>query len=643
MKKLECSKGARITAVLLAALTLFLAAVSGFGIALIYELELYSYELDEAKESYIDGILYGYAYRIADAYRTGYVFGDTSQAEAKQNMMAVIYEKNLDFELRRDGVAVYKSYAGHAPQSENIKRIPVLDSNDGEYSVTFYVHASKKYVDPFVVAEEWIPVLHSIRYWIIVICAVSALLSFLCWLFALSAAGKRRESEGYVMTMFDKVPLDIIAVAAFFAVIAEIMIYEYNCDIGDVFVATLICVYAFVDSIIITLLSMTAKVRIMTKTFISNNVITRLLKLMQRLLGYMWRFAVKAAKLAVRVIRTIPFFWRTLLTFTGMFAVSFVIAGIISSHDDIGAVMFFIFWAVVITGACYAGWNMTRLKTGAQRISKGDLDYKIDTQYLLFDFREHAENLNSIGDGMALAVEERMRGERFKTELITNVSHDIKTPITSIISYVDLLKKCDIENEDAKGYIEVLDRQAAKLKKLTEDLVTASKASSGVVTVDAKPCELGILVGQAAGEYEEKLTAAGLHLIVNVPEHPVTIMADGKLMWRVFDNLMSNVVKYSLPGSRVYFTLAEADGVATVTLSNISREPLMRGADELTERFVRGDESRHTEGSGLGLSIAKSFVELQGGTLTVTSDADLFRVTVRMKSAECRVQNVKKT
>lgn len=627
MKKLQCRRGARITAVILAAVTLLIAVASVFGTVLVYDMGLYSYELDDAddaKKMNVDNMLYSYAYRITEAYREGYVHENMSQTDAKAAMESVIYEKNLDFELYRSGELLYQSYAGYPPESEYTSMQGVMDTRGGEYSVKFYVHAVKEYVDEFAFAEEWTAVLYNMRYRIIVIGVVSLLLSFLCWLFAVSAAGKRRETEGYVLSMFDRVPLDLMLAIVLFAGFIEVAIFDSYCwYTDDLLTAIFAGIFAFVDSIIVTLLSMTVKVRIMTKTFINNNVITRSGKFVLRLLR-------RTGGMMRSIIRAVPFFWRTLAVVIGVFAVDFILVVAVANSSGEALVLYFIVWIVFIAAACFAGWNMSRLKTGARRISEGDLEHKIDTQYLLFDFREHAENLNSIGDGMSAAVEERMRGERFKTELITNVSHDIKTPITSIINYVDLLKKCELENEDAKGYIEVLDRQSARLKKLTEDLVTASKASSGVVAVDAKPCELGILVGQAAGEYEEKLAEAGLRLVVSVPEYPVTVMADGKLMWRVFDNLMSNAVKYSLPGTRVYFTLTDTDEYAMVTVSNISRDPISRGAEELTERFVRGDESRHTEGSGLGLSIAKSFVELQGGTFGITTDSDLFKVTVRM-------------
>ena len=225
-------------------------------------------------------------------------------------------------------------------------------------------------------------------------------------------------------------------------------------------------------------------------------------------------------------------------------------------------------------------------------------------------------------------MEERLKSERFRTELITNVSHDIKTPLTSIINYVDLLQKEQPESETQREYLEVLARQAAKLKKLTEDLIEASKASTGALPVSREKLELGVLLDQTAGEYAEKLNSAELTPVVTKPVEPVYVLADGRQLWRVFDNLMNNVVKYALPGTRVYISLAHGDGKASVTFRNISREALNISVEELTERFVRGDSSRSTEGSGLGLSIAMSLTKLQNGEMTLSVDGDLFKVTL---------------
>lgn len=269
--------------------------------------------------------------------------------------------------------------------------------------------------------------------------------------------------------------------------------------------------------------------------------------------------------------------------------------------------------------------NSRAVVGGAAKLADGDLDYKIKTKLLFFHWKDLGEKLNRIGDGMAAAVEDRMKSERMKTELITNVSHDLKTPITSIISYVALLKKPDVDEATRLEYLDVLDRQSAKLKKLTEDVVEASKAASGVITVHRETLNAAELLQQCVGEFGARLRDVGLEPVVRLPKEATNISADGNLLWRVLENLMTNVIKYAQSGTRVYFDLDVREGKVRITSKNVSREPLNITADELMERFVRGDSSRHSEGSGLGLSIAKSLTELMEGELNLILDGDLFK------------------
>ena len=221
-----------------------------------------------------------------------------------------------------------------------------------------------------------------------------------------------------------------------------------------------------------------------------------------------------------------------------------------------------------------------------------------------------------------------MKSERLRTELITNVSHDIKTPLTSIVNYVDLLSREELQNEKAGEYLEVLQRQSARLKKLTDDLVEASKASTGNLPVSLESLELGVLLDQLSGEYGERLAEKQLTLLVTKPAEAVSVQADPRHLWRVLDNLMSNVLKYAMPGTRVYLDLERENGRAALKLRNISAAPLHVKPEELTERFVRGDSARSTEGSGLGLAIAASLCKLQNIELQLATDGDLFKVTL---------------
>ena len=233
-----------------------------------------------------------------------------------------------------------------------------------------------------------------------------------------------------------------------------------------------------------------------------------------------------------------------------------------------------------------------------------------------------------MSNGIQAEVSEKMKSERFRTELITNVSHDIKTPLTSIINYVDLLQKEDIDNEKVREYLDVLDRQSSRLKKLIQDLLEASKASTGSINVELEELDAAVMLSQVAGEYKEKFEKNNLDLIIKNDVMPVMIQADGRHLWRVFDNLMNNINKYAQPGTRVYIDIIPKDSGAIITFKNVSATPLNISSDELKERFVRGDSSRNTEGSGLGLSIAESLMKLMNGTLELTVDGDLFKVTL---------------
>ena len=279
----------------------------------------------------------------------------------------------------------------------------------------------------------------------------------------------------------------------------------------------------------------------------------------------------------------------------------------------------------------YTSYGFSKLRDAAKRMSQGDLDTKIDTyeEFLYGNFAEFAEDLNALGDTCIDAALEKMKSERMKSELITNVSHDIKTPLTSIINYVDLLQKTDSE-EERKEYLEVLDRQSQRLKKLIEDLMEMSKASSGNVVVELAENDIIEAVNQALGEFADRMENLGLQVIFRQSHQSIYTKFDGKLLWRVLSNILSNVVKYALPGTRVYVDVEVTDSNVLLSIKNISRESLNISAEELMERFVRGDESRNSEGNGLGLNIARSLMEVQGGSLDLTVDGDLFKVTLTL-------------
>lgn len=285
---------------------------------------------------------------------------------------------------------------------------------------------------------------------------------------------------------------------------------------------------------------------------------------------------------------------------------------------------------LVLLGAAYCIYAFEMLRQYAKRMEQGDFSEPKLPIPLIGVFHKYAESLQKINEGIGVAVAKQTKAERMRTALITNVSHDLKTPLTSIVNYVDLMKREPIENPAVTEYLDVLERQSARLKKLTEDLVEASKASTGNITVDLQPTNVQVLVSQLLAEYETRFTTKNLMPVVDLPEEPLYIAADGRLIWRVFDNLLGNINKYALANTRVYLDVTKQGNVVCFTLRNISEYALHLSPDELTERFVRGDDSRNTEGSGLGLSIAKDLTRLQNGALSLQIDGDLFKATVTM-------------
>ncbi len=265
---------------------------------------------------------------------------------------------------------------------------------------------------------------------------------------------------------------------------------------------------------------------------------------------------------------------------------------------------------------------------GIEKITGGDLSYKLPMDNLHGDNRDLAYAVNSIGDGIRHAVDESTKNERMKADLITNVSHDIKTPLTSIINYVNLLKIEPIENERTRDYINILDEKSQRLKQLTEDLVEASRISSGNITLQMTRINFVELIYQTGGEFNEKFEAKDLTTITKLPKESAIILADGRRIWRVVENLYNNVAKYAMAHTRVYVTMEKTEHEVSFSIKNISEQELAVESSELTERFIRGDEARTTEGSGLGLSIAENLTTLMGGTFRIELDGDLFTATI---------------
>lgn len=483
--------------------------------------------------------------------------------------------------------------------------------NDGsEVTVVYQAYLKSPLAprDSALYVMTWVERLISARYLLIVLAILLLAVCLFLFIFLLCAMGHKEGVDGIYQCWLNKIPLDL------FLALLALLLLAWASFLGDIWYIDFwyYILLAFGTAALALTLVLSVAGRAKAPGFFRNTVIYKLFLLIFRTLG------------------RIPMVWGTMLIWVCWCFVDLYFTFSNSYYYDSLLPAFWVISRAVLTIVIlYLASSLRLLQKEGQAIADGQTDYKgKPIPRWLPALKKHEENLQSIQLGIQKAVDEQTRAERMKTELITNVSHDIKTPLTSIVNYVDLLEKEDIQPEKAKEYVDVLNRQAARLKKLTEDLVEASKASSGSLPVHLAPTDVNVLLSQLAGDYLEKLEAAQLEPIFRpAPSQPV-IQADGQLLSRVLGNLFSNICKYAMPGTRVYFESAADENTVSLTFKNISKYELNIPAEELMARFVRGDRSRHTEGSGLGLSIAQSLTELQGGTFRLEIDGDLFKAVV---------------
>lgn len=462
--------------------------------------------------------------------------------------------------------------------------------------------------DSALYVMTWVERLISARYLLIVLAILLLAVCLFLFIFLLCSMGHKEGVDGIYQCWLNKIPLDL------FLALLVLLFFAWATFLSDIWYIDFwyYILLAFGAAALALTLVLSVAGRAKAPGFFRNTVIYKLFLLIFRTLG------------------RIPMVWRTMLIWVCWCFVDLYFTFSNSYYYDSLLPAFWVISRAVLTIVIlYLASSLRLLQKEGEAIADGQTDYKgKPIPRWLPALKKHEENLQSIQLGIQKAVDEQTRAERMKTELITNVSHDIKTPLTSIVNYVDLLEKEDIQPEKAKEYVDVLNRQSARLKKLTEDLVEASKASSGSLPVHLAPTDVNVLLSQLAGDYMEKLEDAQLEPIFRpAPSQPV-IQADGQLLSRVLGNLFSNICKYAMPGTRVYFESAADENTVSLTFKNISKYELNIPAEELMARFVRGDRSRHTEGSGLGLSIAQSLTELQGGTFRLEIDGDLFKAVV---------------
>ncbi len=451
----------------------------------------------------------------------------------------------------------------------------------------------------------------------IYISVISLITLFVIAFYLLWAIGYPKGKEGIILNTIDKVPYEIASIFSFsmISIVLAIGVNSYN----NIFYYTMIIFYGICYLIcyaISAIWGVTTIKRIKAKTFWKSFLTYKILK---------W-FYEQTKKYIVEIRQKTPSNKKVFWYYWGFVAISILLATMVGSGIAIIALL--LFWLWVFYKIRKYIRHQQEMKEALEKIYQGDNKVYLNDEELQGMLKEMAVYINDIAGGFSNAIEESLKSERLKTELITNVSHDIKTPLTSIINYVDLLKKEEIQNEKVKEYIEILDRKSQRLKKLTEDLVEASKVSSGNVKLNIELINLKELINQSIGEFKDRFEEKNLKIESNMPEEEIKIKADNRYLYRVIENLFSNITKYALDNSRVYIDIQKERNKIKISIKNISKEKLNISSEELMQRFVRGDKSRYTEGSGLGLSIAKSLTELQGGKFEIYIDGDLFKVVM---------------
>lgn len=451
---------------------------------------------------------------------------------------------------------------------------------------------------------------------------ISIIIGSIELIYLIYSLGYVKNKEEIYLSWLDKIPLEILffGYCLLFFVEAALLVMCLSVISVDVNLCVMLIMLVGYFSVLSALYGAgTLLKRIKAHTFFKNSLTYRILKwIVQK---------YKNVKNTISANKNLG--GKIALYFIGIVTISILI-GLI--FREFGILLNIVFWIWCYYKIMKEVDKFKQIHDATEKIYKGDTSIKLDESLYTGVLKELAIYINDIAGGFSNAIQESLKSERLKTELITNVSHDIKTPLTSIINYVDLLKQENIQDEKAKEYIEVLDNKSQRLKKLIEDLVEASKASSGNIKINKEVLNVKELLNQVTGEFEDKFNSRGLKIISKLPEETVYIKADSRYLYRVLENTYSNVAKYAEENTRVYVDcILEEENIVAIYVKNISKDELNISADELMQRFVRGDKSRNTEGSGLGLSIAKSLTELQDGTFNIYLDGDLFKVAIKFK------------
>lgn len=453
---------------------------------------------------------------------------------------------------------------------------------------------------------------------------ISTILIILSIMYLIISIGHKTGIDGIALNDFDKIPLEIIIFIAMIIGCIPFVILSAITHDYDAIISLFITAYVVIYTLSVIVIHTSIK-RIKSKTFLRTTITGRVIL-----------FAIKCLKKCVKGVKDgidTMFYSSNITLRVLMYVAIFGFVSMLNLAIFNDSAMVVLIELALIAVAIYkvikALRNYSQIENKLKEMYEGNNSNELNEEEFMKVYHNIIKYLNDISNGFENAIQDRIKSEKLKAELITNVSHDIKTPLTSIINYVDLLKQENIENEKAKEYIEILDNKSQRLKKLTEDLVEASKVSTGNISLNLEKINIVELINQAEGEFEDKFKKSGLETIIYSQENEININADSRYMYRVIENLFSNIAKYALENSRIYIDIRLLNKQAVIEIKNISKERLNISAEELMQRFVRGDKSRTTEGSGLGISIAQNLTELQNGEFKLILDGDLFKVELK--------------
>lgn len=560
-------------------------------------------------------------------YRTFTEYIDGTEIYVKKTFSTSIDAYSFINEYKnREGFEVTNYYVEAEIDGVYTATVYGCDVENTKMRVSLGVDSDLPVKDIFYLADSAIERAVSLRYSLIWSAVIFAFLSIVIFVFVMCTAGHKTGKDGIYIGYLDRIPFDIVTgVLLLLAIIPAAIIYSIYDSGISIFIFCVSLIFWF---LILLEFFWTLAIRVKNRNVFKNTIIYMLLRFIYKLLK-------KLVEAIIFTFRNLPICWKACLIYGALTIFELLV---MSSGSMIG--LFLLIKIMIFAAIIYLSAALKKLQRGGKELASGNVAYTVDTHRMPRALADHARNLNNISKGLRHAVDEQTKSERMKAELVTNVSHDIKTPLTSIVNYVDILKREGLSSERAPEYLEILAKQSARLKKLTEDLIELSKTSTGNISANIENTNLGVLLSQAMGEYEEKFSRKKLEVILKLPDENSYIMADGQLLWRVIDNLMNNIYKYALEGTRVYISSSSNDNLTDITFRNISANAIDVPENELTERFVRGDLSRTTEGSGLGLSIAKNLTEIQGGRFRINTDADLFKVTLTFASGKAELQDI---